>query len=632
MRLKFLLLFFCFPLLLWAQNNNPLETILLKAFGTQDSSVYYFNSAKNLLKTKADTANYFYFRFFRKNNDQENDSAVYFAERVIPMFESLDTLDRLRKVYEQLHYQNLYAGKYDAALNYIQKAITVAEKMKDTAMISLHTTDKANVYHDFEEYEKGVRIAKEAYNILYKHDSTNYKYLIFANNVIAINFDDWKKPDSALYYHNKNLPLIPKTNDTLRFGFVYNNIGNTLLKNKKFSEAKIYINKSLAINKLRGRTYNLATNYTNLATIAYEEGRYKDAIAFFKDANDFAQESQVIEKIRDVVQQEAWFYKKVGNFEKALERQEAFAVLRDSVFSEEQAKMVAEMETKYETEKKEKLLAKAHANLVQSELELRQKNTLFYGSLGLAFVLGLLGYLFYNQQKLKNRQLQKEGELITALARIETQNKLQEQRLRISRDLHDNIGSQLTFIISSIDNLKYGFKDMGDNLSERLTGISAFTSQTIYELRDTIWAMNKSTISFEDLQIRISNFIEKAGEALEQINFQFITSEEIALETNLSSVQGMNIYRIIQEAVNNALKHAEASSISVYIDIIGAAYNVRILDNGKGFDLTKAQEGNGLQNIKKRAKDMNGTVEIVTDEGKGTSVQITFPVSHKYDI
>ena len=80
------------------------------------------------------------------------------------------------------------------------------------------------------------------------------------------------------------------------------------------------------------------------------------------------------------------------------------------------------------------------------------------------------------------------------MAKIETQNKLQEQRLRISRDLHDNIGAQLTFIISSIDNLKFGFTDISEKLGSKLSNISSFTQQTIYELRDTIWAMNKEIL------------------------------------------------------------------------------------------------------------------------------------------
>ena len=91
---------------------------------------------------------------------------------------------------------------------------------------------------------------------------------------------------------------------------------------------------------------------------------------------------------------------------------------------------------------------------------------------------------------------------------IELQNKLHEQRLAISRDLHDNIGAQLTFIISSVDSLKYAFADGNPKLEDKLNNISSFTKETIYELRDTIWAMNKEEITIEDLKTRISNFIE----------------------------------------------------------------------------------------------------------------------------
>lgn len=180
----------------------------------------------------------------------------------------------------------------------------------------------------------------------------------------------------------------------------------------------------------------------------------------------------------------------------------------------------------------------------------------------LAVILSLLGYLFYSQQRIKNRQLQKENELKDALIKIETQNRLQEQRLRISRDLHDNIGAQLTFIISSLDNLKYGFQ-LPEKLSNKLKSISEFTSTTIYELRDTIWAMNKNEISLEDLQSRISNFIDKANFATDRIKFDFKSNASDDKNFTLTSVQGMNVYRIVQEAINNALKYANAKNITV---------------------------------------------------------------------
>ncbi|MBW2936740.1 sensor histidine kinase [Aureisphaera sp. CAU 1614] len=608
-----------------SQGIDTLDTLLLNAYKSNDSSEYYFSKSKKLLKNKADTANYWYFRFFRNDVLRITDSTAYYSNKVIPLLKSLDSLERIRKIYERLYYQELRTGKYEEALGFTQQALTIAEKMKDTGLVSRHTSDISIVYHDFEDYEKGVSYGKKAYKIMDEAKNKNYKYLIFANNATAINFDDWGKADSALFYHYRNVELLKKVDDSLNFTFIFNNIGNTLLKTKRYTEAKKYINRSLVMNTLKGNIYNLATNYTNLATIAYEQGKNTEAKENFILANKFAQESGSIEKIRDVVQQEAWFYKKIGDYKNALEKQEAFYKLRDSVFNDERAAKVTEMETKYETEKKERDLAETRANLAETELEVERKNKFIYGSMAFGLILGLLGYLFYNQQKLKNNQLRREGELKEALAKIETQNKLQEQRLRISRDLHDNIGAQLTFVTSSVDNLKYGLQDKDDKVSDKLTRISAFTTQTIYELRDTIWAMNKENISVEDLQARISNFIDKAGVADSKVKFTFQVAESISKELMLPSIKGMNVYRIIQEGVNNALKYADAKTIIVSILEKDNQLVLSILDDGKGFDLKNTEMGNGLNNIKKRARDLNGRVHINSDN-KGTIITLTFPM------
>jgi signal transduction histidine kinase len=243
------------------------------------------------------------------------------------------------------------------------------------------------------------------------------------------------------------------------------------------------------------------------------------------------------------------------------------------------------------------------------------------GLVGLAVVISLLGFLVYNQQKLKHNQLKKESELKEALIKIESQNKLQAQRLRISRDLHDNIGAQLTFIISSIDNLKYGFK-LPDNLNDKLKYISEFTSSTIYELRDTIWAMNKSEISFEDLQARISNFIEKANKSSDVVTFNFNVEQELKKNKMFTSVQGMNIYRIIQEAINNALKYANATQIDVDFSTKNSMYQLTITDNGKGFDLKDIEFGNGINNMKKRAHELEAKLEINSVINKGTTIRV----------
>ncbi|MGK4567098.1 sensor histidine kinase [Flavobacterium sp. 3HN19-14] len=240
--------------------------------------------------------------------------------------------------------------------------------------------------------------------------------------------------------------------------------------------------------------------------------------------------------------------------------------------------------------------------LLENEADSKQKTTTIVMLSLLILFLGVVGFMIQRQQRLRNNQREQEFQLKTAISQIETQNKLQQQRLSISRDLHDNIGAQLTFIISSVDTVKYGFNvDEDTKLGNRLDKISDFTKSTIIELRDTIWAMNNNEISFEDLRARIFNFIEKAKIAKEDIHFKFNIAENLG-DIKLSSIQGINIYRTIQEAVNNSIKYARASEISIEVRRNNAKIEIEITDNGSGFDLENNGGGNGLLNMKRELK------------------------------
>lgn len=233
----------------------------------------------------------------------------------------------------------------------------------------------------------------------------------------------------------------------------------------------------------------------------------------------------------------------------------------------------------------------------------------------------IIVFLIYKQHKFKIKQQKQEFDLREAITKIETQNKLQEQRLEISRDLHDNIGSQLTFIYSSIDNIKYAFDIVDEKLNSKLFNISDFAKSTIIELRDTIWAMNKSEITFEDFQTRLINFIDKAKIAKESLQFNTDIQKNLKHYT-FTSVEGMNIYRAIQEAINNSIKHANASQINLTIGSDDKNINIIIDDNGNGFAENEIDHINGLNNMRQRIKDSNGTIEIKSELNIGTKIII----------
>jgi len=303
------------------------------------------------------------------------------------------------------------------------------------------------------------------------------------------------------------------------------------------------------------------------------------------------------------------------DYEKALANYKHNVRYKDSIQNLEIRAKQAELDIEYETEKKEKEI------LIQ-KTTLAEKNLWLLGVVSLLIISVLLGYLFYNRQKMKNNQMVRENKLKEALQLIETQNKLQEQRLLISRDLHDNIGAQLTFIISSIDNLKYGFTIEDERLNSKLSGISSFTRNTIMELRDTIWAMNKDEITFSDLKTRIANFIDNAKMASHGIEFDFHIDAVVSDGVTFSSLKGINLYRVIQEAINNSLKYAEATLIRVKIEKENNQFVVSISDNGKGFDANQVTLGNGLNNMRKRITEVGGQFIITSESNAGTEIKV----------
>ncbi|WP_114491989.1 tetratricopeptide repeat-containing sensor histidine kinase [Candidatus Ulvibacter alkanivorans] len=555
------------------------------------------------------------------------------------------------------------SGDANAAKQYFEEALQLSTA-NEFPTITVMVINNLGMFHwNKGNYEEALDYFFQALKMNQKNstDSADGTYL----NNIGLIYQEMGMTDRALEYHEKALEVRERHNKINEIPISLSNIGINLRVKGKLDEAESVLKRAIETAKFAEEYGVYYSAMQNLGNVYLDRNRPRAAIPLYEEAIEGRNQMNIerranlgtlssliraynatgntnkalalvetgetfLEEFPDLKNANIEFYKEaaVSNFNanRITEGNAYFdraLIAKDSIFSKDNAEKIAALETRFNVAEKERDLAETRANLAERELEVKQKNNMIYGSLGLALVLALLGYLFYNQQKLKNRQLQKESELKTALAKIETQNRLQEQRLRISRDLHDNIGSQLTFIISSIDSLQFGMKKATKSTVEKLGNISAFTSQTIYELRDTIWAMNKNDITWEDLEVRISNFIDKARTASEAINFSFEIASEIDKEYTYSSVQGMNIYRIIQEAVNNALKYAEASEVRVEVAKVNSVFHIQIIDNGVGFDSEQEMKGNGLSNIKKRARDLEGDVVIVSEKGEGTNIRFT---------
>jgi len=606
------------------------KVILLQRIGAH-YNVVHLDSAKAFLTRGFDLANELDYQQGRWINlstlgvyherKTQYDSAMVYLNSALKIVEETNSTKGFATVLNNIATVQIRRAEYQDALINMFEALKAEEKLGNQNGIAQAYNNIGIVYYYTENYDKTTYYLTRALEIqeeLGNLDGLQNGY----NNVGAI-FEYQKKYDEAIGSYQKALEISRKLGDQKQEAAFLSNIAQSYTSKGDYIIAESIFRESIEIKKKIEDYNGMVNGYISFGQLFLKQEKLKDAKRYLEEAIQLSKKYDSRIALREAYAALAEVAEKEGKFELSVTYLKDYITLKDSILNEDNSRILAETEAKYETEKKEKEILEQRALIAEKDLEVRQKNTLMYGGFGLAFLLALLGYLFYNQQILKNRQLQKEGELKSALAAIETQNKLQEQRLRISRDLHDNIGAQLTFIISSIDNLKYGFKDMGNKLSGRLSGISSFTGNTIYELRDTIWAMNKNEITFEDLQTRISNFIDKANIASDTMKFTFNMASEVNSEHTLTSVQGMNIYRIIQEAMNNTVKYAEAKHIVVMISEVNDCYLIEIKDDGAGFDLTQVERGNGLNNMEKRSRDIDATLKIHSELDKGTTIALS---------
>jgi len=475
---------------------------------------------------------------------------------------------------------HIQKGDIEVAKEHLRIALKTMERDKTDGFYLTTSHSLANVYGMNGEYEKALALDEEGIRITDSIGSEKIKAMFLDNKANCFMYTG--RLDSAQYYFDECLKLDLKIKNKKQIADSYSNLGYLASLKKDFPTAEKLLFKSIDMLKTLKHKPNLSKSYSLLVGV----------------------------------------YEQQKKFEKALAIQKEFQKEYKLMIDERKEASLAEFRIIHETQQKERKLAENKVELLKKEVESRRQNAMIIVLSVLVFFVLVVGSLIYRQERLKVSQQRQEFQLKSAISQIETQNKLQEQRLNISRDLHDNIGAQLTFIISSVDNVKYSFDVKDSALGGKLDNISIFTRDTIIELRDTIWAMNNNRITFEDLRVRMLNFIEKARLAKEDIQFEF-SIEDALQDVVFSSVQGINIYRTIQEALNNAMKYAEASEIIIEARLLEDAIKIKIGDNGKGFDLEHIEAGNGLQNMQKRIEDIGGTFEIESQREKGTSITIS---------
>ncbi|MEO6541685.1 MAG: ATP-binding protein, partial [Ferruginibacter sp.] len=236
----------------------------------------------------------------------------------------------------------------------------------------------------------------------------------------------------------------------------------------------------------------------------------------------------------------------------------------------------------------------------------------FITSIALLLVAGLVyGINRYNKRKFRKK-----------LMELESEHKLQLERERISRDLHDSIGAYANAVLYSTELLEK--ENALDERSALMSDLKFASKDIITSLRETIWALKKDNYTAEECLLRIKNFVQSLSRYYTQIQFSVTGDAPAAM--NLHYTKALNLVRIVQEAVTNSLKHAASKHISITSSEQNGKWELTVADDGKGFNYETAkdlEQGNGLTNMKQRATDSGLGFSLEAEPGKGTGIHIT---------
>lgn len=554
------------------------------------------------------------------------DSALVYYDKALKICRATNSISGLAIVLNNLAIVYTRQGRYQEAMSLYFEALDAEEKQGNEKGVAETYNNIGVVYYYLQDMDKTIEYLQKSLEI--EERLGDKSILLKGYNNIGALYDYQKDFDKALVYFQKSYALAKEIDDKAELSISLNNIALVHYEKQDFETAALFQAKALALKKDLGDYRGAAYSYHSFASLEQARGNIAKAEEFYLKSLEIAAANQLVRVQSETYKNLSVLFQDKGNYEKALTYLQQHLSLRDSVLSKERTRAITEMETKYRTKQKENKILAQRAEIAEQKWSIAQerRQALFIGAV--AIVLLLLALLLITRQRASNKQLKQAQALQAANAKIELQAHLEAQRLSVSRDLHDNIASQLTFIISSLDNLKYQFKLQEEALLKKLSQISNFTKNTTYELRDTIWAMNKGFIRFEDMQERMQSYIQKAQELTTGIAFDFEIAGAIESDTSFSAIKGMNIYRILQEAIHNALKYAAPNRIAILVEKNGADFVLHIQDDGKGFDPSRIEAGNGLYNMQKRAQNIQAQFDLQTAPGEGCHIRLRF-ASHQ---
>jgi signal transduction histidine kinase len=469
--------------------------------------------------------------------------------------------------------------------------------------------------------------------------------------------------DKALFYFKKTEEVASQMKDSAKLALAWSGISHTLNDKKEWKQSLHYAEKAVAIAKLIGHNMALSHSYESYSNILLELNRPDAAIeaarlgvdhgetAGYTDGvltnlnrwskalgkkSDYKAQAALLEKTLQKVKEfnNIQYYPDIyeglaianyhlGNFKKAYEYRVQSGIYSDSNRTERDSRILAELETKYETAQKEKTLSLQKLSITEKEVQLQKSRQMsFYSiaaALGALLIASLLYIHYRNKRRLHQKQLQtvqqeKEIQLLQAVMQGE-----EKERSRIAKDLHDGVAGMLAAV-------KMHFNSIALQVGGVLQ--TEGYQQGILLLDDASVEVRKTS---HNLMPEVL-FQHGLDEAIRRYSSNVTNSSKLLVQYDSIGEMGrfvdsfeLSVYRIVQELLNNIVKHSKASEAIVQLSFQDKLLSITIEDNGIGFTKGGQQkDGMGLRSLQSRVKAMNGKIEFDSTAGQGLNAYLEF--------
>lgn len=597
--------------------------LLQKQMGNIQRSFQHYTEFLDLSEKLQDSINmadgYFQYGILYRLQGKER-QAIYFHKKSLDLYVQLRNPVGLISNFNSIGniFQNISA--YDSAAYYYMKTIKLCQetegKEQYLATVYLNLGEVFLNLGDFDNAREYLGKALE-----YAGRFENNKAQALAYTKLGNLASEMTDLDSALFYYQKAEPLYAKIKDELGINDLFINNGMVYEKKGLYNQAFSNFNRALFYYKSQDYPEGIITAWQNIATVMSKQKKYTDALITLDSCIKLTLATGLNNERLGVLKQISDISYESGDFKRSFDYLSRHNILKDSIYKLEKEEMVADLRIQYERELDQaKILVLENENLRKT----KQRDLYLFSGLGIiALILFLLSFFWYKSRKdkiiaaQKIRQLEEEKKLLAARFLVEGQ---EEERKRIAKELHDGLG-----VLLSVTKMQFSaIKDASPENRPLIEKATKFLEQASGDVRKISHNMMPGLLAKLGLYEALEDLFERINDT-EGIH---ATCDIRGAKERLAENKEIMLYRIIQEMVNNTIKHARAKNIELNFIILSNRLDIRFSDDGTGFKLGESGEPEsiGLQSIWSRVKFLDGTISIESSAGKGTVYTIQIPV------